>query len=875
MRELGTALIGRSHTGVMVYAGIVALIWALHAFGLFRITDGLIHDHLGELRPEVSGPRPRVLWLRADLDSPTTDWSQLADDLLLRGAALLVFPRPPHGALPPDGRIVVGRLLDPDPDDPVLHHPRGAVAPAPGSAPPPAVLGMHREQWSRHSTPDGVHPALEVAAARILGVAEPGTDRYRVDFASGPVPSIELRQVEAGAIPATMLIGHVLVFGPGIEEAALHTPLRNTPIAPAHYHALALRTLLDERLLVVVGPWRSLVAVALAVLVSLLAIQRLGRRHPRAMLGLLVVLVALVTWLFQQFAAQLLPASALLLGSVLAYAEAMRLRGSYRDARVRALANAAAARWSGSRVPEGFDESQQHWEHVADMVGELVSCRRQLFLAVDRDKQRVQEIVARGCDFSEVSERRRDYRRKPYSDAIERQGPLELIKPFVSPDGKPETQFMLSLEHQGILQGFWFLSVSPPDPEERAMLLATLDEIGEQCSALLHDRERRQHEARRNVSAWRRLLRLSPEQPAEQLLAETLETVSQRLALTEAVLESEESGVVVYDLFGRVLHVNQRAVEVLEHMELRPYEITASTLIAELTGKSTTDACGMLRYLVMERGRLTYPITGTYAGKAWAIGMHALASAEQDSARHPFQVRGLLLELVDVTAVRTMVEFKDRLMQHVGARFRNDLEALTISCGLMSDVRMDEARRTRVVSIVKQKIDDMAEITRQIQQLAEHDIGEAAGACYPVDIRHLLDGVLREVEELAKDQGVHLEVMPFADYLPLALADPGLLERALGAMLRVLVEDAGDGGHVTVRLGSGAREHQLHFTSDGLGLPQERLEEYLVGHEELASEPLKVLRDAARAARRWGGRLDAQSTIGEGIAFTLHLKTFA
>ncbi len=56
-------------------------------------------------------------------------------------------------------------------------------------------------------------------------------------------------------------------------------------------------------------------------------------------------------------------------------------------------------------------------------------------------------------------------------------------------------------------------------------------------------------------------------------------------------------------------------------------------------------------------------------------------------------------------------------------------------------------------------------------------------------------------------------------------------------------------------------------------MPNHLFQKYVFDDAEVTSPEFKKLRNAVAQVRKWGGSIGALSNVGDGIQFTMHLKS--
>jgi len=121
------------------------------------------------------------------------------------------------------------------------------------------------------------------------------------------------------------------------------------------------------------------------------------------------------------------------------------------------------ARLQDYMLPPDFYKLDEHWGQVITFVDQTLNLNRVIFLEKVEGDHRVREVQALRCSLDDIDERRRDFERVPYSDAIAEGGPIKLTSRlfFKGPAGVSFEEYLVPLLFGGGVQGFWAFDVDP------------------------------------------------------------------------------------------------------------------------------------------------------------------------------------------------------------------------------------------------------------------------------------------------------------------------------------------------------------------------------------------------------------------------------
>jgi len=852
-------------TAPAIFLAIIVSTWSVELLKLTTIPDGLFYDQFTRL--QTSAPDSSVILLETDKEPDYEAWSLVINNLLNNGARAIVFVKPVQLNDDLQGRqnIIIPRQLQPDPIQPGKYMTSEKNLSAPGVAHPPQTYGVYREQWSWFDTSNGRILSLESETASRLGLGIPEEPVFQINFRRQVLPKIELERVLNGDLIPELLHDKVVVVSSGQPEPGLFTPFKNKIISSAQYHALAINTLLNSEVVRKATPWMSLLILIVYSGISLFILHYSERRYVSHIILTIVISSFIIAYVLLNFFHFWIPLSASTLAILATLIAVSNYKSKLRNAHLIELTNSSEALARTQQSAESFYSSSQPWSQVATMLSQLLDLNRMMLLEKVTGDHRLKEVQSLNCDFEEISEMRRDYHRKPYADAIEIKGPILLTRAYLKKQDKPEDQFLVPLIFAGEVLGFWAFSTEPLDEEQRQSTLSRAEEFSEQIAELLYHRARWREGRKRNENPWRKLLQLDAEPHADQVLNQSFQVIRRKTRTLEEVLDGLGNGALVYDLFGRIVQSNKRIIDVLEARGLAPFDLTAADLIAKLTDKPLPEVRRLLSDLILEKGIIRLPVSNDNYGQMFMMKLSVLSSQNMPSegvTQQPFQILGILFELMDVSDVKDMCLIKEQLLHRITELLQENIEKL-IACGF-TDV---QKQNPELENILK-SIEKIKETKSKIGHISEDSI-------LPVNVFVVLHSALFEKNAAIAAKQIKL-IPSLSSNCRFAFASADQLKGLFNAIMDVLIDDSEVDGEITASITDDLDRDKIicKLSSRGFGLPQERINEYVFGTEQLSSDQFKALRAAASHVQHWSGELIIRSAVSKGLEFELHLRSF-
>lgn len=866
------ARLPQSGTGMLPATLAVALLLALvTAFSLLRWPNLLAYD--AAVRATVARDHaartvlvetPGRLFQEKDSDLP-----RLVEGLRAAGAVRILVLPPESGLhaelasrLATDTALAWGRpvRLQRSGGDAGVHHLAPLVIPEAGVALPPRIeLGTARALPLRAMTDEGPRDSVVATVAASLGHDVAG-DVVWVNFNNGreQLPRVNAEQVLSGTLPADLLRGRVAVVGLPLEEHAIgiDTPRSSStgPLSPAEFQALALDTLLgDAGIRFLQGATAALLVIALfllhVVLFQLVAATT-GAALGLASLGLVVVAGLLLLGVAGVF----LPLTEVALAIALAHALVHVYRGLREDDEVADLHARLRNKISARRFVTGFQDSQEPWQRLIALVNQHLTLTRSIFLETIPGEHRVREIASLNCSIDEIGERRRDFQRTPYSTALREDLPLELVKPYFATRNAAEREYMAALTYGGEVLGFWAFTVVPGQHWNREQFLRNTQAFATQISELLWQRRAWQQRQAREDGLPQRILTADVRRLGFGELRHSLAMIESRLDTLEDIFNGMSTAAALYDLFGQVVQCNTQMETMARTAGLPLYDMPVVELLVAVTGCSAEDARARLRHVVVQQQPVEIAAKVPGVDGAFLLRLRTLRHDTADARIHeaprqPFELLGVLVELVDVTAARDSLTLARDLCEHVLGEIRRRIAA--------------GADGEQVSALVN---DSLALVGRSLQPVRDQAL--------PLDASRALQRSVERAADAFAAARVALHLAPKSG-LPLVLGDAVLLERVFEEALALLVGDAPANTQVQVSTRLEADGLHVTFRGNGFGIPQEKVDSVF---RDLATPSLSTslgrLRVARDRLREAGDDLEVASAPGEGYRVDIRLRPF-
>lgn len=881
---------------------IVAAITMASYLGLLRHGQGWMYDRFVNTLPHVFSESSQVVIVELAAHEPPpdeADWTLLLETIQSLGARQVVFSGLPAGV----GPAFIDQVLDYD--NIILGRtPAGQEIDANSMAldewparldaagipfgllvPPRAEFGISRLAQTRLPHATAWLPSLAVAAAQANApdTPLPRQQEFLVNFNDGRdrLPKVSAGRVLANALIPEIVAGRAVLVGmaPAAGVPGVHAPVTydTEPLSLLEFQGYALDTLLAGKTIHATGPLTLLSLLLITALASLFVYQWLDVRSG----GWYTLVMLAVYWVSgwgQLHYLQLWPpVFELSLSQVLLYLLFARIKATTNESALRKLIADNSGQFHNTAGPANFYDAPEHWTQVITLVDQVLHLRRLIFLEKVEGDHRVREVRALNCSIDAIDERRRDYERTPYSTAIAEGGPILLEKSYLRPlEGEEEDQYLVPLVFAGEVLGFWAFGVAPEQQTAGERFLETVAVFANQISELLYHRRRWLEQQHAQASALLQSLRLEGGNPAYPQVRRFLELAQRRVAGLEAVFNSMDTAAIVYDLFGRVLHLNRRMENFMRSTNLPGYELTALDLLVRITNSDRRRARQLMREVVMENGEFHLPVTAPGSTtENFMLSVRAVSSADfrisaTDTAA-PFQISGLLFELVNVSQLKGVYAIKDEFVERFGQRMRRELSAILLAGDLLQENKLSQRNSARTRRVLREKIAAAVDMFRQARRYMQVKVAGPGLGVYPVDATTPVLSAMHALGEAAQARGIRFSTR-LPEVVSLVNAAPDELDRLMQLLLDALLDDAAE--NTVIEIGVEERDDTVRYRlrNDGFGIPNERFQAYLFGGKNVVADEFKALHDAISCVDEWEGSIAANSEVGSGMAFDIELK---
>ena len=232
-----------------------------------------------------------------------------------------------------------------------------------------------------------------------------------------------------------------------------------------------------------------------------------------------------------------------------------------------------------------------------------------------------------------------------------------------------------------------------------------------------------------------------------------------------------------------------------------------------------------------------------------------------------------------IDALEKTDSLRREMVAHVSHDLRTPLATLHgyIETLKLKDANLEPAERERYLDVALDQSERLRRLVGDLFELAKLDAHEQTPACEAVSLGELVSDIAQKFQLEAQRRGTTIEI-DAGDGLPMVNADIALIERVLENLIDNALSHSPDGGSIRIPIASSGHSVRVTVSDSGPGIAPEHLPRVFDrfyqadnAHRGNAHAGLG-LAIAKRIVELHGARLEVESTLGRGTAFSFRLS---
>ena len=875
-----------------------------------RALGGLLYDAVTRVaaRGQAEAPVDEVLLVRAELRAQAFDdsyWLSLLQALLAAEPKRVAFMNMPE-AVSPDfyataaesQRVVFGRTRVFEENDLGyigLAHPPAA---AEGYALPFGIVETPPTRWGvyrayRTAYPLSGQPVSSFASA--VAFDEDAVKQRRryarrgeimVNFVTGgaPLPAVSADRILAGDWSSDTVRGRTVIVG-YVDDTylpRLRTPLdrANDQLSTLEAQGYAVLTLLRGAPVRSLPQWASFVLLLVVCISQLYVYRNLSLRAAAGATVAMPLVYGAGAALVLRLMLWWLPLVELVLAQLTLWSLLLYRRAHLRKQRMARITERVVRRVIQPQPPLQALADSDPWETRVQLLNQTLELTRFIFLALSADGKRLREVKAFQCNVEDIEEPRRDPARPPYSSLLDGSAvPLESA--FFKTPLPGEQVYLVPLRTEGQWLGFWAFGIEAHRAAALPLFAVCVHDYAAQLAELMLQEQRAEQARRRS---WiRRAFSIEADASEETQLESVHRQLGSRLRMLEDVVQTLDTATAVYDLFGRARVINDAMTQLAARIGIDVKGLDALGFTMAAGRLSESEARRWLRNVVVHRAAFN---TMTSLGQE--TNVFALLRArpllqrvdavlgEADAA--PFRLRGIVFEIVDVTALRHLYDLKENTLRQAGALLPEEVQKVIRAAATLERPNLPPGHRERLAKLTVEKMASAVQQLVETDRLLQTHPLQNGPSCYALNPLPALQQAVAHMQETADRANVTLHIELGSEHRTV-FAELPALEAVFATVMQAMVASAPPASEIQVFSKSDPvqvlQTHRLTFwfVNERRGVDDAQLQRWFGGEGDYG-DAFRALRGAMQTVESWGGTLECVAVAEAGITFRLRLRGF-
>ena len=512
-------------------------------------------------------------------------------------------------------------------------------------------------------------------------------------------------------------------------------------------------------------------------------------------------------------------------------------------------------------VHKTFYNSNEYWDQIASMIKQVMDLRASIFFEKLDDDYRIKEVISIDCDFEDIEEMRRDLSREPLAGAIAERRAIRPQRRFFKSLAENEAEYLVPLIVGNHVLGIWAFIIDTEHAENDHYFEELTASFAAEIAELLYKRKLFNTQRSRKGRNWMELVQYQHSDRMQEELKESFAIIKKRMNLSEIIMDNLLSGIMLYDLFGRVMHVNARMKDIIKEESLQPYSHTLDEILGGLMEIEAAKIKHILNDTVTKQ--TPYSQTITLKHMPQKLYLLSLTPITEQNVKQKFvdsfvfQTYGIMLELVDVTDFYAMYAAKEQLLKHTLSHSKTELQtvhaALQKSSGSLSSEALEKIN------------DHIASLDVALENTLKNSVLESVDSLFAMDMGYYLERSLNDFKEAARRRNVTIVVEGNAEVM--VLSTIAIMQRLFSLFFSFLLEDALKESRIVVAVKTADGQVELSVSNDGFGMPNEQLAKLI--EKRQVNTVYEELGNLIARLEESGAQCRLESDLGEGLSINV------
>lgn len=664
---------------------------------------------------------------------------------------------------------------------------------------------------------------------------------YLIDFSidTNSIAQIDLESITNGQLNLSWLKNHFVFVIRDFESLSQGYTLPNSSkqVSLGIVQSLIAETKRNNQQLTLVSIFYLPLALILALGPVLMV--NLQRTVKSALLrnGLILIAYSGITTFFAWKFSKMLPLTEILVSHLLILITTLINKQIHFERSFQTISTDLQKVLQERRIDQAYYEQEELWEAMHRMIHQYLFLKRSIFLKLNKNSTHVSEISGYQCQLDDIHEPRRDHRREPYKSAIAKDVIL-IERDFFNNLEPGERQFIASLTFAGELVGFWVMTVAEDQGFNSQAFIRNVKTFATEIAELVfHHRHLQLH--RKNSKSW--LINILNQNKFKRVFRRAkgnFESIKKRLLLVENVFDGLTSPIVLFDLFGRAIHVNNAMEHLIDEIGFELYNNTALELLSHVTKLSRKEARGKLRFIMLNQQKSEFLLKDVIVGNDYLLKLNPIIADQYQRNDVAFSTTGILFEFINVSDVTNIALSKQDYFHKYFYEFkRNNFNN---------------------------------ENLQQFIELGEESIhGGIDYSGDPINPIRIVKQVITKKRKIAINNSFCLTMQ---DDLPpiLVKIEERILKNIIAEVISLLLLDSIRGSEIKIIIEL-QETLNITFLNTGFGVIHEKLHDDLIGNSQVLERQIASWKKELAPMKHI---VNAKHTVGTGIRVSFHFNFY-
>ncbi|MGD8239195.1 MAG: CHASE2 domain-containing protein [Armatimonadota bacterium] len=342
-------------------------------------------------------------------------------------------------------------------------------------------------------------------------------------------------------------------------------------------------------------------------------------------------------------------------------------------------------------------------------------------------------------------------------------------------------------------------------------------------------------------------------------------------AAAQAVLGSVSDGVVMFDLAGRPLTWNPKALEMIGATD---EQMAGSSFVPFLSETA----------LVPEQHAADVLVELFARAEPWSAevdlprtGRSSLVTANRVPAELEKRPIGIVVTIVDVTEFKAAARMKDELMSIATHELRTPLTSILGYAELIDDGPVDTETLEKGAEVIRRQATYLSSLIDAFLDISRLESGREELNLERVDMPRLVDRCLQALRPMAEAKRITMRAHTLGDCPP-ALADRRKIERVMHNLIGNAIKYSPDRAEVDVFIQALNGQVKVSVADTGRGIPDEALPRIFEKFYRVRDPSIGEVRGTGLGlplvrliVGSHGGEVEVESQFREGSTFSFTL----